>query len=188
MVRIQNKLDKIVVVDVESTCWRESPPHNQLSDIIEIGSVLLDPKTGTIEDTKEAGNTFVWPSRSLVSEFCTSLTTITPEMVFEAPDLRDALSIFSAALGTKERVWASYGDYDRVKFEEECRDKGVPYPFGRRHINVKTLVALVEGWDREVGMDEALKRLGIPLSGTHHRAKDDAFNIGLILARALGRK
>jgi inhibitor of KinA sporulation pathway (predicted exonuclease) len=178
-------LDKVVVVDVESTCWDGSPPHNQLSDIIEIGSVLLDTKTGTIEDTKEAGNTFIWPSRSLVSAFCTSLTTITPEMVLEAPDLTDALSVLSAALKTKERVWASYGDYDRIKFEGECRDKNIPYPFGPRHINVKTLAALRFGWERELGMAVALERLGIPLEGKHHRAGDDAKNIAKILARTL---
>jgi hypothetical protein len=36
-------------------------------------------------------------------------------------------------------------------------------------------------------MDGALARLDLPLEGTHHRAVDDAWNIGAILATALRR-
>jgi inhibitor of KinA sporulation pathway (predicted exonuclease) len=63
----------------------------------------------------------------------------------------------------------------------------VPYPFGPGHLNVKTLLAITLGLTREVGMDGALARLKLPLEGTHHRASDDAWNIGAILAALLKR-
>jgi len=90
------------------------------------------------------------------------------------------------------RLWASYGDYDRKQFERNCGEFGIPYPFGPTHLNVKTLAAVAYGWSREVGMQEttlyvseALKRMGLPLEGTHHRGGDDAWNIAAILGRVL---
>jgi inhibitor of KinA sporulation pathway (predicted exonuclease) len=55
-----------------------------------------------------------------------------------------------------------------------------------RYLNVKTLFALMHALPHEVGMDEALRTLHLPLEGTHHRAGDDVWNIALILATLLG--
>ena len=83
------------------------------------------------------------------------------------------------------RLWVSYGDYDRKQFERNCREYGIAYPFGPTHLNVKTLAAVVYGWSGEVGMSEALKRMGLALEGTHHRGDADAWNIAAILSRVL---
>ncbi len=40
------KLDQIVVVDIESTCWKGEPPSGQESEIVEIGVCLLSIETG----------------------------------------------------------------------------------------------------------------------------------------------
>ena len=40
------KLDQIIVVDVESTCWQDSKPADQESDILEIGICTLDVALG----------------------------------------------------------------------------------------------------------------------------------------------
>jgi inhibitor of KinA sporulation pathway (predicted exonuclease) len=85
----------------------------------------------------------------------------------------------------RDHVWASYGDYDRSQFERQCGRLSVPYPFGKTHVNVKALLALVAGWPKEVGMDEALHRVGLPLVGTHHRAVDDVRNIACLLSLVL---
>lgn len=74
------KLDKILVVDIEATCWNGPNPPGMKNDIIEIGICLLDIHTGDITDNR---GIIVKPERSEVSEFCTELTTITPEMVTE---------------------------------------------------------------------------------------------------------
>ena len=86
---------------------------------------------------------------------------------------------------SQERLWASWGDYDRRQFERVCKEQGVGYPFGISHLNVKTLFAVACGSERELGLDEAYARLGLSLEGTHHRGADDAWNIAGVLCGLL---
>lgn len=37
-------LDKVLVIDLEATCWENEPPKGQKSEIIEIGVALVDVK------------------------------------------------------------------------------------------------------------------------------------------------
>ncbi len=176
------RLDAIVVIDVEATCWEGPPPPGEESEIIEIGVCTLDVATG---ERLERESLLVRPRRSRVSAFCTQLTTLTQEMVADGVSLEAACATLTRRYRTKERLWASYGDYDRRQFERECMSKGLGYPFGPGHLNVKTLLAVVRALPREVGMDEALALLHLPLEGTHHRAGDDAWNIAGILSKIL---
>ena len=127
------------------------------------------------------------PELSSVSPFCTQLTTIRPEDLAAAGSFADACRRLRREFHSRDCVWASWGDYDRVQFERNCERLGVSYPFGRRHINAKTLHALAAGLPRELGMAQALEREGLPLVGTHHRGHDDAWNIAGLLATVLGR-
>lgn len=174
-----NKLDKILVVDVEATCWEGSPPEGSESDIIEIGICLLDVQTGEITDNR---GILVTPERSQISSFCTELTTITPEMVEkEGITFKQACSILKKEYLSQNRVWASFGAYDLKQFQRQCTAMAVGFPFGPSHINVKTLFALKNKLHHEVGMSQALDILKYPLEGTHHRGIDDAKNISKIL-------
>jgi inhibitor of KinA sporulation pathway (predicted exonuclease) len=170
------------VIDVESTCWEGDAPQGKVSEIIEIGVCALETGSGRIV---AAESILVRPERSRVSRFCTRLTTLTQEDVDRGVSFAEACARLQTEFMTRDRVWASYGDYDRIQFDRQCRETGVPYPFGRRHVNVKTWVALVLGLPREIGMDAALRRLSLPLEGIHHRGGDDALNIARILAALL---
>jgi hypothetical protein len=98
---------------------------------------------------------------SKVSEFCTKLTTLTPEIVSAGQSFQSVLESLRTLYNSRERVWASYGDYDRRQFEKNCAlYDGLPYPFGSRHLNIKTLVAMCKGWDEEIGMEQALGKMG----------------------------
>lgn len=178
-------MDKVVVVDIEATCWKGHPPGGQKSEIIEIGVCLLDPKTGELSDKRSI---MVKPTMSKVSEFCTNLTTITQEQVDEGIGFAEACRILRDDYLSSGRVFASFGDYDRKMFTRQCRELGVRYPFGPRHVNVKTYAALHLGLPKEVGMIGACKAYGIVPEGTHHRGDDDAWNIAKILAKALGKE
>ncbi|HEY9876443.1 MAG TPA: 3'-5' exonuclease, partial [Candidatus Obscuribacterales bacterium] len=127
----------------------------------------------------------VKPERSKVSDFCTQLTTLTQEQVDKGVDFANACSILRNKYASKDKVWASYGDYDRRQFEKQCQARKVSYPFGTSHINVKTLFAVIHAFPEEIGMAEALELLGIPLEGIHHRGIDDAWNIAAILSELL---
>lgn len=178
----RRKLDHILIIDVEATCWEASPPPGESSEIIEIGVCLLHVASG---ERMERRSFLVQPARSKVSEYCTNLTTLTQSQVDQGISFAEACDVLKRQYASDERLWASYGDYDRQQFDRQCRGAGVPYPFGMGHLNVKSLMAVVCGLPREMGMARALRHLGLPLEGTHHRAGDDAWNIASILSRLL---
>lgn len=176
------KLDQILIIDVESTCWEGPPPPEEESEIIEIGVCLLEVATG---ERLGVESILVKPERSRVSPFCTGLTTLTQSQVEGGVSFQEACSRLKRHYLGQERTWASYGDYDRRQFERQCRARQVGYPLGATHLNVKNLFALKHKLSREVGMAEALTQLNLPLVGTHHRGADDAWNIAQILASML---
>ncbi len=181
---MSKKLDQIIVIDVEATCWESEPPEGQENEIIEIGICLLDVETGNRSGKQSV---LVKPEKSTVSEFCTNLTSLTQEDVKKGISFEEACAILKKEYRTKQRVWASYGDYDRRQFERQCLTRDISYPFGPTHINVKNLFAIVSRLSHEVGMSEALKILDLPLEGVHHRGEDDAWNIARILWEILLR-
>lgn len=171
------KLDRVLVVDVEATCWEADPPPGETSEIIEIGVCELDVASG---ERLGKHSILVRPERSTVSPFCTSLTTLTAEQVSSGVTYAEACALLRKDFRSHDRVWASFGDYDRKQFERQGT-----YPFGPRHVNVKTLFALSRVLPREVGLAGALKLAGFPLEGTHHRGDDDAWNIAALLGGIL---
>ena len=177
-------LDKIIVIDLESTCWEGQPPAGQSSEIIEVGVATVD--VATLERGAKR-SLLVKPARSQVSEFCTRLTTLTADHLKDAGTLADAVKVLKREYQSQDRLWASWGDYDRRQFERVCKDAGVGYPFGISHLNVKTLVAVAHCRDHEVGLDAACQRLGRTMEGTHHRGGDDAWNIAAVLIDLLRR-
>lgn len=176
------KLDQILVVDVESTCWDGPPPEGEESEIIEIGLCVVD-----VSDLQRLSkhSILVRPERSAISPFCTELTTLTSEMFESAGLIRDAVKRLKQEFSSKDRLWASWGDYDRRQFERVCSTAGVGYPFGITHLNVKSLFAVTLGLEHEVGLDGAYEMLNMQMEGTHHRGDDDAWNIAGILCRLL---
>lgn len=183
------KNDHIVVVDVESTCWDtrngEHPPHDEKSEIIEVGVCLLNVKTGMRSQKKSI---VIKPLVSKVSKFCTVLTGHTQTMVDQGVSFAEACLCLIEEYGAQNRVWASYGDYDRKMFQMQCgRTNGPIYPFSDRHINVKTIAALRQKRSKETGMKRCLTEwYNLPMTGRHHNGADDAWNIAAILGTAMG--
>jgi inhibitor of KinA sporulation pathway (predicted exonuclease) len=183
-ISMKRRLDQILVVDVEATCWDGPPPAGQESEIIEIGLCLLAVDSG---QRLMRESLLVCPERSKVSEYCSRLTTLTQEQVELGMPFEQACRHLRDVHHARQRTMASYGDYDRLQFERQCRARSLPYPFGRTHLNVKNLLAIALGLPREVGLDRGLSMLGLPLEGTHHRGDDDAWNIATILSYLLKR-
>jgi inhibitor of KinA sporulation pathway (predicted exonuclease) len=179
---VARKLDQILVIDVEATCWPSAPPEGQESEIIEIGICPLDVMTGERLDKRSI---LVKPENSKVSEFCSQLTSLTQKQVDKGLSFRKACALLEREYGSKKRVWASYGDYDRSLFVRQCEARDVDYPFGASHINVKSLFGIMHCLPYEIGMARALAMLGMELEGRHHRGEDDAWNIALLLSHLL---
>ena len=178
-----NKLDKLIVIDVEATCWMGPPPQGMTNDIIEIGIAEIDVLDRVV--TKSEG-ILVIPTNSTLSGFCKKLTTLTPEMIEEhGISFREACARLKQDYVTHKRPWASWGDFDRLQFRRQCRREKVRYPFGKTHLNAKDLFSLTYRLQKELGMANALEYLNMPLDGTHHRGIDDAKNIANLLIEAL---
>ncbi|HML22872.1 MAG TPA: 3'-5' exonuclease [Aggregatilinea sp.] len=173
------KLDQVLVIDIESTCWEGPPPPGEEKEIIEIGICALDVATG---ERVSRQSILVKPEHSQISEFCTELTHLTPSNIErEGVTFGRACAILRRKYAARDRIWASYGDYDRRQFEQQCAERQVLYPFGSSHINVKTLFALFNGMSQEIGLLNALNMMHLPVEGTHHRGVDDAWNTAQLL-------
>ncbi len=176
------RLDRIVVVDIEATCWEGEPPPGQVREIIEVGVCVLN--VGTLE-RGERVSLLVRPTRSEVSPFCTTLTTLTADQVAAGRPFTETCAEIGKRFSARERCWASWGDFDRKVFAEQCDRESVPYPFGPTHLNVKTLHGLAHSLPHEIGMMAAIAQTSRKHDGTHHRGHDDAWNIAGLLAAIL---
>ena len=173
------RFDKIVVVDLEATCWQPREEQgDQPSEIIEIGVCVIDNKT---LDISRKTSYIVKPKYSTISTFCTELTGLTWDKVKGGMPFENACNKLAKEFGSRNRVWASWGDYDRVHFQKECAAKNARYPFGRSHINASDLFTLSFGETRRINVEEALGMIGYKFEGRPHCGADDAWNIARIL-------
>jgi inhibitor of KinA sporulation pathway (predicted exonuclease) len=179
-----NKLDQIIVIDIEATCWDSSPPEGEENEIIEVGICTLDIQTW---ERLERKSILVKPEKSAVGPFCTELTGITQAMVDEGVTFAKACGILRNDYFSRRRVWASYGDYDRKLFEKQCTARQIKYPFGSTHINIKNLYAIMNGLNREIGLYRVLEQLKLPFEGKAHRGHYDAWNAAVVLAKLMDR-
>jgi len=176
----KSAFDHLVVIDVEATC--DDPKPLWQSEILEIGVCLLNLKTLEITNPRSI---LVMPEKTPITDFCTRLTTITPEMVAKkGVTLQEAITILEQEYKLDKRTWASWGDYDRKMLEMDCEAKGIAF-HARSHINMKNVLAVEHGWSKEKGLANALEQFKMSLEGTHHRGVDDAWNAARIYQRHL---
>lgn len=179
------KLDKqVLVIDCESSCWepKNTQPSDEIQEIIEIGIAVVDTKELKIVSTDSL---IVKPQRSKISLFCTQLTTLTQFQVDQGMLLADAFQTLQTEFNSKERLFVSWGDFDRNLFTRNANDYGLTYPFGARHLNLKNCFALLHGLPSELSVGKALDYLEMSFVGTQHRGDDDAKNIARILIDTL---
>lgn len=177
---------KICVVDLEGTCWENKKlilpngSHTKpVSEIIEIGAVLADIKTGQVLDIFDA---FVKPViNPRLSDFCKTLTTISQDDVNEASFFHIVAANFKRWLkkygGDDDILFASWGYYDKSQLLEDCATHEIEFPFDKEHLNLKEFFSTKMGFKNGKGVSKALKILKFEFEGTHHRGIDDAKNI-----------
>jgi len=168
---------RYVIADLEATCWEKGACSDRM-EIIEIGAVVLPGATDPIADDFQR---FVRPLHEpMLSDFCVKLTGIQQNQVDAADLFPVAFAAFLEWIGPEPFMLCSWGAYDLKQFRTDCRRHGVPCPESfDEHINLKQSFADLQG-TKPCGMKAALRRLGLPLLGQHHRAFDDARNIATI--------
>lgn len=181
MSRKRTNFDGILVVDLEATCWDSpQPPAGEQSEVIEIGVAIMRP-TGITKNE----SIYVRPTMSAISPFCTELTGITWDTVKTGMPFSSACNRLVEKYGSRNRVWASWGNYDRRMMKDQCELMGIEYPFGHSHINVKDLFSLRYKFKESYSVEVALNTIGLKFVGSPHSGKDDAYNIARLLSMTL---
>jgi 3'-5' exoribonuclease 1 len=168
---------RIVVVDVEATCWKKGV-FSRKKETIEIGAVLL--RLDRDESKWPEFQTFVRP-RQLphLSSFCRDLTGITQENIDAAPTFPEALRLFLEWSEPLERVvLATWSRYDLWQLDLDLEAHGLP-KLGIPFLDVKKLAARIVGTKsfEETARELALDSVALP----KHRAIADARRTARIL-------
>lgn len=176
---------KYIIVDLEATCWQGKALAP--NEIIEIGAVAVDENQAIISEF----NSFVKPfASSVLSAFCIELTSITQQMVDNAPYYPEAITAFKNwinEISGETYCLCSWGFYDKKQFLQDAKLHGLPTEWLAPHISIKHQHHKIKPTKRPLGMKAALALEDIPLDGTHHRGIDDARNIAKIFIKHFGK-
>ncbi len=151
--------DTYVVFDIETTGF-----SNVEDRIIEIGAVKV--QGGEIVDSY---STFVNPGIPIPFEI-TNLTSITDEMVMEAPKIDVILPEFLEFVGDAALV-AHNASFDVGFIEQNCKNLGLPHKY--TYLDTVALARVLLPTLAKYKLNIVAKALGISLEN-HHRAVDDA--------------
>lgn len=186
------KLDKIICIDLEATCYKDGIfPEGEQQDITEIGVACLNLNTWEITDNK---GILIRPNHSKVSDFCTELTSLTYSQLRTegSPTYVQGIKRFVKMYGPKSRIWASWGNYDRWAIERQCNRTcdccNCKYPLGANHWNVKSLYAAWKGIKHGIYLGTALDNEDLPREGRGHRGYVDAYWTAQILRHIMQGK
>ncbi len=168
--------DKVLVIDVESTCWLGHPPEGMRNEVIEIGYALVDT---TKPDIIEGGSLYIKPANSVVSEFCTELTGITSKLLDKHG--RPLAEVRRDLVKWQGIAWCSWGEYDQRILKENFEFAELPYPLSPRHFNLKVVYSALRGLPKEMGCRNAVEHAGLTWVGKEHSGSDDAWNTAALL-------
>src|SRR5262245_35593593 len=172
---------RIVVIDVEATCWKKGV-FSRKKETIEIGAVKL--RLDRAKPQWPEFQTFVRPRRQpRLSSFCRELTGITQENVDAAPAFPEALRLFFEwSQPVEQIVLATWSRYDLWQLDLDLEAHGLPklaIPF----LDVKKLAARIVGAKsfEQTARELAPDAVAMP----SHRAIADARRTALMLNRLL---
>ncbi|XP_007549749.1 ERI1 exoribonuclease 2 [Poecilia formosa] len=195
----------LIVIDFESTCWREKNNYGQ--EIIEFPAVLLNTSSGEVESEFHM---YVQPQEHpVLSEFCTELTGITQVQVEAGVPLQICLSRFNrwvqnlqldkgvmfpnkqqtcsaSDVSQKLCTFLTWSDWDLgVCLQYECKRKQLHKPdVLSSWIDLRSTYRLFYS-RKPKGLNGALQDLGIQFSGREHSGLDDARNTAQLAVRMM---
>lgn len=178
-------LTTLLVLDLEATCWPKDPPKGQISEIIEIGICVYDVQAASISDPVSI---LIKPTCSAISQFCTDLTSLTQSDADKGIPFPEACQRLESEFLSRQRLWCSWGNYDRLALERQCNRLAIRYPMSADHLNVKTLHAITCKQKKASGLGKAVRSAGILFEGQAHRGHWDAYNVARVLQWLLSRR
>jgi len=184
-------MDVLLIVDVESTCWKDRYASTRTPEIIELGGTTLMNVDGEL---KVMGSfcEFIKPQlHPELSKFCKKLTSIKQIEVDDAPDFSTALKNFREkakqtvrGMSCRRMVFGSWSPYDRKQIRKDCKTHNLRYPFGR-YWDVEKSFSDYLGEQRLYSVTNALLALKEEYVGQVHRAISDAENTATIVQKSM---
>ena len=172
-----------LVTDLECTCTDQEEFPREEMEIIEIGSVLLNPQLEIIGEY----SIFVKPTKnSTLTTFCKDLTKIKQEWVDNAQTIDKVLPNWEKwARMHGDYTFTSWGGFDYRQIQRESNWKRIHNPLMENQLNYKVRMAKIKNLKRRngVGVQKALNILNMKFVGTPHRAIDDTRNIVRIIKK-----
>ena len=172
---------KIIVYDLEATCWLGRPPKG-ITEVIEIGAYKLD-QYGDIDDIFSK---FVKPQvNPMLSGFCKKLTSISQENVNRASPFPKVVRDFMdfCEVGINDYIMCSWGPADERLLRSDCILYDIEHDWLNSHMNVKKQYHQIKGETVERGLKRVTKNEGFEFSGIQHRAVSDAENLAKIVSK-----
>ena len=117
--------DKIIVFDLEATCWEGRENSYKPREIISLGACILELKSLKIVDKFHM---ICKPERTDISEYCTRITGITKEQAENGVEFEFMCKSVMEKFKTKSYPCAAWGQ-DSEKLYYDCRNKECKYPF-----------------------------------------------------------
>ncbi|XP_066991593.1 ERI1 exoribonuclease 2 isoform X2 [Anabrus simplex] len=185
------EFDYLIVIDFESTCWKERNVAWKQPEIIEFPAVLLNARTGVVEEEFQQ---YVMPiENKLLSEFCVKFTGIQQEQVDNGVPLGTCLLLFTNWISriSGERnitfhkadpgkflcTFVTWSDWDLAMcLHNECQRKNIKKPeILCQWIDLKAVYK--EFYQRNPkGLRGALSEVGLNFEGREHSGLSDAKN------------
>lgn len=163
---------KVLVIDLELTCWAEK--CELIPEIIQIGLVEVNTKTKEIGRKKDM---FVVPEKTEMSQYCMDLTGITKKQVYKQGLTYDkAIEILETKFGFNNKLVIAWGRDDKA-FRN-----GID-----QYMNLSHLYSMINGTDEKFKLEEALKREGLVFEGKPHNALIDAENTAKLFIHLLNK-
>jgi inhibitor of KinA sporulation pathway (predicted exonuclease) len=172
------------VLDTELTCYADGVfPQGEKQEIIEFGLTTVDLRTLQIVKTVSIP---VIPVMSTVTPFCTELTGWTmAKLQKQGVTYAEACRRLLAKHGSLNRLLVTDSNGDLASVREQCALMGVDFPFGDDHHNVSSLLSVITGQRRNMGLVENLAQLGLAFEGRQHRADVDSANIARVYIKVV---
>lgn len=170
--------DRIVCFDLEMCCWNDGR-RPRIGEIIEIGVAELDLPTGEVVRRAQY---YVRPEHDEISEFCTELTGIKPDVIERnGKSLQEVLSAMTNKFGSRHKVYAAWGRDDLI-LKHECDKKGIKMPFSE-FLNVSTLFRLQRDVEnKRCGQRHAMEMRDLEWGeGRQHSGFVDAYELARLV-------
>lgn len=176
----RTRLDRVLAVDFELTCWNGIPPEGQSPEIIDIGVVEICVETLEVIRSQRF---LVKPFWSEVSAYCTDLTGITPTMLRkQGRPLPEIASTLTKKWGSGSKLWLAWGR-DNLAIESDAKRHGVENPFSAAFQNTGLDYSIETDSGENVGLHTAMTHLGIEPGESRHSALNDAEDLAAVWIR-----